>query len=67
MMDTRTGEIFRRDPPPDREALRRMERAQERGELVEVSERVADLMEAAQKAERKAKRKAANAARKRNR
>jgi hypothetical protein len=66
-MDTRTGEIFRRDEPMDREARRRMERAQESGHLVEVSERVADLMELAQKAERKRKRKAAKAVRKANR
>jgi hypothetical protein len=68
-MDTRTGEVFRHEEPMTREKRRRMERAAESGHLVEVSERVAGLMEAAQKAEAeaKAKRKAAKAARKVNR
>lgn len=66
-MDTQSGEIFRHDEPMDREKRRRMERAADAGELVQVSERVAHLMESAQAAERKKKRKAAKAARKKGR
>lgn len=69
-MDTRTGEIFEYDEPMTQEKRRRMKRASENGELVEVSARVAALMKAAQAFEdeqRRAKRKAAKAARKLNR
>lgn len=72
-MDTRSGEIFRLDDETmsDRKR-RRMADAEDRGELVPVSERVAELMESALAAERKAEarakaRKAAKQSRKRNR
>lgn len=70
-MDTRTGEIFQPDEPMDREKRRRMERAQERGEFVAVSEQVAQRMELGrleeQRRETKALRKAVKAARRANR
>lgn len=78
-MDTRTGEIFKRtdagqlaadEYESKREfdrARQRMAEAEARRELVPVSDRVAMLMQSAQKSEAKAKRKAAKAARKRNR
>lgn len=70
-MDTRTGEIFRYgdDEMPDDKKLR-MEEASASGHLVEVSERVATLMDGALKredTERRQKRKAAKKARKKNR
>jgi hypothetical protein len=63
-MNTRTGEIFRLDEPMTREKSRRMERADARGELVQVSAKVARLMEMAQAEERRQKRQAAKQARK---
>lgn len=78
-MDTRTGEVFRRDVAGElltddygsererRRAAERMADAQARGEFVEVSARVAQLVEDGERAQRKRKRKASRDARKRNR